>query len=111
MGGSVLAGRRRRPPLSPRRDRKGICWAKTGRRRDQVVSNRLATTVAVSVLIHAIVLGLLQLPDTSGDRPSLIPELFVRIEPESAADEEDEQLPPPVASNASPMQAPDVLET
>jgi hypothetical protein len=74
-----------------------------------VVSNRLATTVAVSVLIHAVVLGMLQLPDTSGDRPSLIPDLFVRIEPETAEDEVDELPPPPVASQASPMQAPDVL--
>ncbi len=75
-----------------------------------MVSNRLATTVAVSVLIHVIVLGLLQLPDTSGDRESLIPDLFVRIEPETGEDEVDEQLPPPVASQASPRQAPDVLE-
>jgi hypothetical protein len=76
-----------------------------------VVSNRLATTVAVSVLIHAVVLGMLQLPETHGDRQSLIPELFVRIEPESAEEEADDQLPPPVASQASPLQAPDVLET
>jgi hypothetical protein len=78
---------------------------------DQVVSYRLATTVAVSVLIHAVVLGSLNLPDTRGDRPSLIPELFVHLEPESDVEVEDEQLPPPVASQASPMQAPDVLES
>jgi hypothetical protein len=76
-----------------------------------VTSNRLATTVAISVLIHAIVLWSLRAPETSGDRVSLIPDLLVHLEPEAEVEEEGDELPPPVASQASPMQAADVLET